>query len=65
MMEGDRLVGVLSVYATELQPFGDDHKYLAERVATLLAGRLIVLSKVPAHRLESDEVVASKIVAER
>lgn len=38
--EGERLVGVLTVYTNESQPFGDDHKYLAERVATLLSPKL-------------------------
>ena len=47
MKQGDRLVGVLTVYATEVHPFGDDHKYLAERVAELLTPRFSVLMDRP------------------
>jgi putative methionine-R-sulfoxide reductase with GAF domain len=51
--EGERLVGVLTVYSTDAQPFGDDHKYLAERLADLLATRLDSLAEQPVHSVRS------------
>jgi GAF domain-containing protein len=51
--EGERLVGVLTVYSTDTQPFGDDHKYLAERVADLLATHLDSLAEQPVRSVRS------------
>jgi len=65
MTDGGRLVGVLTVYASELQPFGDDHKYLAERVATILASRLEELSSRPMHRLRKSLTTSVKVAVDR
>jgi hypothetical protein len=63
MKEGERLVGVLTIYACENQPFGDDHKYLAERVAELLTARFVTLAEQPVRsfrRIERTAVVAER-----
>jgi putative nucleotidyltransferase with HDIG domain len=63
MNEGKRLVGVLTVYASALQPFGDDHKYLAERIATILAGRMDNLRDRPVRQFNRQPVTTSVKVA--
>jgi putative nucleotidyltransferase with HDIG domain len=45
IIERNRLVGVLTVYANQVQAFGDDHKYLIERIAALLASRLVTITR--------------------
>jgi len=55
--EGERLVGVLTIYTHQAQPYGDDHKYLAERVAAMLASRFDALEEEPVRRLRAEAVV--------
>ena len=64
--EGDQLLGVLTVYAHQAQPFGDDHKYLAERVAEMLAVRLNSLVEQPVRPFRAEALVAkTKVAVER
>jgi putative nucleotidyltransferase with HDIG domain len=65
MNDGKRLVGVLTIYASELQPFGDDHKYLAERVATILAGRLGEQGREPISRFSESLATSVKVALDR
>jgi GAF domain-containing protein len=66
MKEGDQLLGVLTVYAHQAQPFGDDHKYLAERVAEMLAVRLNSLVEQPVRPFRAEALVAkTKVAVER
>jgi putative nucleotidyltransferase with HDIG domain len=41
LLDGSRIVGVLTIYADSVQAFTEEHKYLAERVAALLATKLV------------------------
>jgi putative nucleotidyltransferase with HDIG domain len=56
--ERDRLIGVLTVYACRPQAFGDDHKYLIERIASLLAPRLVALTHQPVLKFRKDRAAA-------
>jgi len=60
--EGERLVGVLTIYTHQAQPYGDDHKYLAERVAAMLASRFDALEEEPVRRLRAETVVQRRAV---
>jgi putative nucleotidyltransferase with HDIG domain len=64
--ERNRLIGVLTVYAERPQVFGDDHKYLIERVANLLGPRLVSLAHHPVLAFRAGHNNAkTKVKAER
>jgi len=60
--EGERLLGVLTIYTHQTQPYGDDHKYLAERVAAMLASRLESFEDQPVRRFRTEALVTRRTV---
>jgi GAF domain-containing protein len=61
--EGERLLGVLTIYTHQTQPYGDDHKYLAERVAAMLASRLDSFEDQPVRRFRTEALVTRRTVS--